>query len=107
MMALWTHGQDSLSSPPQVRWGSVLAPTLKLRDIADLNPFRGVAATTCIRPLIGASIGLISWLILASGAVKIGGIDNEAWQTQAVVAFASGLSEPLFFGIVERVMRTR
>jgi hypothetical protein len=84
--------------------GSVLAATLKLRDIAELNPFRGVAATTWIQPLIGASIGLISWLILASGAVRIGGIDNEAWVTQAVVAFASGLSEPLFFGIVGRVM---
>jgi hypothetical protein len=73
--------------------GSVLAVTLKLRDIAELNPFRGVAATTWIQPLIGASIGLISWRILASGAVSIGGIDNQAWQTQALVAFASGLSE--------------
>jgi hypothetical protein len=87
--------------------GSVLAASLKLRDIADLNPFRGVAATTWIQPVIGASIGLISWLILASGAVRFGEINNQAWQTQAVVAFASGLSEPLFFNIVGRVMGPR
>lgn len=87
--------------------GSVLSATIKLRDIAELNPFRGGAATIWIQPLIGASIALISWLILASGAVKIDGIDNEAWLTQTVVAAASGFSAPLFFGIVGRVMGTR
>jgi hypothetical protein len=87
--------------------GSVFAAALRIRDIAELYSFRGAAATTWIQPLIGASIGLMSWLILASGAVTIGQIDSQAWQTQAVVAFASGFSEPLFFGIVGRVVGTR
>jgi hypothetical protein len=87
--------------------GSVLVAALKIRDIAELYPFRGAVATTGIQPLIGASIGLISWLILASGALTIGKIDNQAWQTQALVALASGFSEPFFFGIVGRVTGTR
>ena len=46
----------------------------------------------------------MSWLILTSGLVTIGGTNNQAWPTQVVVAFASGLSEPAFLNIVGRVM---
>ena len=51
-------------------------------------------AITFIQPLIGASRGLMSWLILTSGLVTIGGTNNQAWPTQ-VVAFAS---EAIQFG---------
>lgn len=84
--------------------GSVLAATRRLRDMVQLNPIRGITAITLIQPLIGASFGLMSWLILTSGFVTIGGTDNQAWPTQAVVAFVSGLSEPLFLNIVGRVI---
>ena len=84
--------------------GSVLAATFKLRDTVQLDPLRGFAAITFIQPLIGASFGLISWLILTSGLVTIGGTNNQAWPTQVVVAFASGLSEPAFLNIVGRVI---
>ena len=50
-------------------------------------------AITFIQPLIGAC-GLMSWLILTSGLVTIGGTNNQAWPTQ-VVAFAS---EAIQFG---------
>jgi hypothetical protein len=84
--------------------GSVLAAAFKLRDTVQLDPLRGFAAITFIQPLIGASFGLMSWLILTSGLVKIGGANNQAWPTQVVVAFASGLSEPAFLNIVGRVI---
>jgi hypothetical protein len=84
--------------------GSVLAATFKLRDTVQLDPLRGFAAITFIQPLIGASFGLISWLILTSGLVTIGGANNQAWLTQVVVAFASGLSEPAFLNIVGKVI---
>ena len=84
--------------------GSVLAATFKLRDTVQLDPLRGFAAITFIQPLIGASFGLISWLILTSGLVTIGGTNNQAWPTQIVVAFASGLSEPAFLNLVGRVI---
>jgi hypothetical protein len=84
--------------------GSVLAATFKLRDTVQLDPLRGIAAITFIQPLIGAAFGLMSWLILTSGLVTIGGTNNQAWPTQVVVAFASGLSEPVFLNIVGKVV---
>jgi hypothetical protein len=84
--------------------GSVLAATDKIRDVAELNSFRGVVRMIFIQPLVGASLGVMSWLILTSGVVTIGGDSKLAWPTQAVVAFASGFSEPVFLGIVGKVM---
>jgi hypothetical protein len=84
--------------------GSVLAATFRLRDTVQLNPLRGIAAITHMQPLIGASFGLMSWLILTSGLVTIGGTNSETWATHAVVAFASGFSEPLFLNIVGKVI---
>ena len=81
-----------------------MAAAFRLRDTVQLDPLRGLAAITFIQPLIGASFGLMSWLILTSGLVKIGGTNNLAWPTQVVVAFASGLSEPAFLNIVGRVI---
>jgi hypothetical protein len=88
--------------------GSVLAATLKLRDVAELNPFRGVAATALIQPVIGACLGVITWLLLASGIIVIGGSRaSGAWQMHVVAAFAGGFSEPFFFRTIERVMGQR
>jgi hypothetical protein len=84
--------------------GSVLAATFRLRDTIQLNPLRAIVAITFIQPLIGASFGLMSWLILTSGLVTIGGTEHQARPTQAVVAFASGFSEPLFLDIIGKAI---
>jgi hypothetical protein len=86
--------------------GSALAATFKLRDVAELDAFRSVAAITFIQPVIGASFGVASLLILTAGAIAIGELDNAAWQTQAIVGFGSGFSEPFFLGIIGRVITT-
>jgi hypothetical protein len=87
--------------------GSVLAATFKLRDAVALSPLRSIAAIAYIQPPIGAAFGLVSWLILSSGLVMIGGANSQTWQVQAVVAFASGFSEPLFLNIIGRVLNPR
>jgi hypothetical protein len=82
--------------------GGALSGTLKLRDIAELTSFRTVAKYLGIQPLIGGVFGLVSWLILSSGLITVG--SSDSWMTRAVVAFAVGYSEPLFVGILGRVM---
>jgi hypothetical protein len=53
--------------------GSVLAAAFRLRDTVKLNPLRALRTIIFIQPLIGASFGLVSWLILTSDLVTIGG----------------------------------
>jgi hypothetical protein len=69
--------------------GGALASTLKLRDIAELNPFRSVVTFLLMQPLVGAALGLVSWIVLASGLVEFGTSDVE-WAMSGVVAFLAG-----------------
>jgi hypothetical protein len=88
--------------------GSALAATLKLRDMVDeLDAFRKLVAIVFIQPLIGMSLGLLSWLILTGKAITFNGLDTDAWETQAILAFASGFSEPFFLGTIGRVLGAR
>jgi hypothetical protein len=88
--------------------GSSLAATFKLRDaVEELNTFRALAGVTLIKPVIGASLGLLSWLILTAGGITFEGFDNAEWQTQGIVSFASGFSEPFFLGTIGRVLGGR
>ena len=82
--------------------GSVLASASRLKDQLDLQSFRGAVRLTYIQPLVGATFGLISWLILTSGVVKIASA-STGWATQAAIAFASGFSEPFALGILRRL----
>jgi hypothetical protein len=114
-VAIWSGGK-TLDASPRAGWaqlllvaaagalGSLLAATFRLRDTVQLSPLRSILALTVIQPLIGASFGLMSWLILTSGFVTIGGTDNQTWPTQAVVAFAAGFSEPLFLNIIGKAL---
>jgi hypothetical protein len=83
--------------------GSVLAATLKLRDVVTLGSFRNAVRITYVQPLVGAAFGLVSWLVLTSGMVELAGSANGSWSTLAVVAFASGFSEPFALGILGRM----
>ena len=83
--------------------GSILAAALRLKDQLDLVSFRAAGRLIYLQPLIGATFGLTSWLILTAGVVTIGD-GSKAWATQAAVAFASGFSEPFALGILGRLM---
>jgi hypothetical protein len=82
--------------------GSVLAGASRLKDQLDLQSFRAAVRLTYIQPLVGATFGLTSWLILTAGIVKVASA-STAWATQAAVAFASGFSEPFALGILRRL----
>jgi hypothetical protein len=87
--------------------GSTLAATLKLRDaVVRLNDLLAVVMVALVQALIGASLGLVAWLLLTSGAVPIGGGSSADWETYALVAFASGFSEPFSLGLIARFIGT-
>jgi hypothetical protein len=87
--------------------GSALAAMLKLRDaVVRLNDLPAVAVVTVVQALIGASLGLVAWLLLTSGAVKIGGDSIAGWELYALVAFASGFSEPFSLRLIARFIGT-
>jgi hypothetical protein len=44
----------------------------------------------------------VALLVLEVGAVRLVNLNNLAWQTQGLVAFAAGLSQPFILGIVSR-----
>lgn len=82
--------------------GSILAAASRLRAALDIDSFRAAVGLTVVQPLVGATFGIISWLILSAGVVKVGA-GSTAWATQAAVAFASGFSEPFALGILRRL----
>jgi hypothetical protein len=87
--------------------GSTLAAMLKLRDaVVRLNDLLAVVVVAVVQALIGASLGLVAWLLLTSGAVQIGGDSIAGWELYALVAFASGFSEPFSLGLIARFIGT-
>jgi len=82
--------------------GSVLAAASRLKATLDIDSFRAAVGFTIVQPLLGATFGLVSWLILTAGVVKIG-IGTTSWATKAAIAFASGFSEPFALGILRRL----
>lgn len=83
--------------------GGALAAALKLRDIAELNPFRSVVTFLLMQPLVGAAFGLVSWIALLSGIVTVG-TSNAPWAAAGVVAFLAGYSEPFLLGVLAKPM---
>ena len=83
--------------------GGTLSSTLKIRDIAELNSFRNIATFLRMQTLVGASFGLVTWLILVSGIVVVGSSDSS-WETRTAVSFVAGYSEPFLLGVLNRVM---
>jgi hypothetical protein len=87
--------------------GSTLAAMIKLRDeVVQLNSLPLVVVAAVVQALVGASFGLVAWLLLRSGAVQIGGNRITDWETYALVAFASGFSEPFSLRLISRYIGT-
>lgn len=91
--------------------GGVLGGLLRLRDKpiqdADLRAFWPVAR---LQPLIGATAGVIIFLILESGLLSSVIAQNtgtesatRSWASDALLAFIAGFSEPFFLGLVRRI----
>jgi hypothetical protein len=83
--------------------GASVAGTLKLRDhITNINELRAFWPAIVVQPLLGATAGLLTLLVLASGLIKVewGG---QAWAVAGAIAFVAGFSEPVFLGIIGRV----
>jgi hypothetical protein len=87
--------------------GSTLAATRKLRDtVLGLNDYPAVVVVVVVQALIGASLGLVAWLLLTSGALQIGGAGIADWRMYTLVAFASGFSEPFSLQLIARFIGT-
>jgi hypothetical protein len=83
--------------------GSALAAAFKIRDFeGTLLEMQAITMAFRLQPLFGAALGVVALLVLQVGAVRFGQLDNFAWQTQGLVAFAAGLSQPFILGIVSR-----
>ena len=83
--------------------GSTLTATFKLRDVVgSFLSTQAVNIAVFLQPLIGAAVGIIAWLVVTADLVEIARLDNTAWPTQGILAFASGLSEPFIFRVIGR-----
>ena len=84
--------------------GSMLSGVFKVRDqLVRLDELRGFIPAMRVQPFIGASAGLILWLVLDSKALEVGSGSSATWSGIGLLAFVAGFSEPFFLGIVQRV----
>jgi hypothetical protein len=84
--------------------GSILSSVFKVRDqLARLNELQGFRPAMRVQPFIGASAGVILWLILDSKALEVGAGSSASRSGIGLLAFVAGFSEPFFLGIVQRV----
>jgi hypothetical protein len=91
--------------------GSVLSGFFKLRDkVVGIQDLRSFKAAMRAQPFVGATIGVIFYLLVASGIFSLGAVkpspDNPAslpWQLLGIYCFFAGFSEPFFLGVVQRV----
>jgi hypothetical protein len=86
--------------------GAILSGIFRVRDrLVELDDLRSFWPAMRIQPLIGATAGLVTLLVLETGTVDLrtGAGATASWATIALFTFAAGFSEPLFLGLVERV----
>jgi hypothetical protein len=84
--------------------GATLSGIFRVRDrLTELDDLRSFWPAMRIQPLIGATAGLVTLLILEGGAVKLDGTDTSSWAARALLTFVAGFSEPFFLGLVQRV----
>jgi hypothetical protein len=84
--------------------GATLSGIFRVRDrLTELDDLRSFWPAMRIQPLIGATAGVFTLLILESGAVKLGDADGAAWAGTALLTFIAGFSEPFFLGLVQRI----
>jgi hypothetical protein len=84
--------------------GSMLSGVFKVRDqLVQLDELRGFIPAMRVQPMIGASAGLILFLVLDSKVLEVGAGSSAKWSGIGLLAFVAGFSEPFFLGIVQRV----
>jgi hypothetical protein len=84
--------------------GAALSGIFRVRDrLIELDDLRSFWPAMRIQPLIGATAGLVTLLILEGGAVKLDGTNTSPWAAIALLTFVAGFSEPFFLGLVQRV----
>jgi hypothetical protein len=85
--------------------GATLSGTLRVRDrLVELDDLRSFWPAMRIQPLIGATAGLFTLLVLESHAVKLAdAAEPTPWAAWALFTFVAGFSEPFFLGLVRRV----
>jgi hypothetical protein len=84
--------------------GATLSGIFRVRDrLVELDDLRSFWPAMRIQPLIGATAGLITLLVLESGAVRLGATGTTPWAARALFTFVAGFSEPFFLGLVQRV----
>lgn len=83
--------------------GSSLSGAFKLRDeVSTIGQLRGFGPAIAVQPLVGATVGLFSLLLLVSGILNINSSGSQ-WATRGVIAFTIGFSEPFFLSTVNKV----
>src|ERR1044072_9218599 len=86
--------------------GAAPSGIFRVRDrLVELDDLRSFWPAMRIQPLIGATAGLVTLLVLESGAVKLGAgaAERTPWAAVALFTFVAGFSEPFFLGLVRRV----
>jgi hypothetical protein len=84
--------------------GATLSGIFRVRDrLTELDDLRSFWPAMRIQPLIGATAGVFTLVILESGAVKLGNAEGSSWAANALFTFMAGFSEPFFLGLVQRI----
>jgi hypothetical protein len=84
--------------------GATLSGIFRVRDrLTELDDLRSFWPAMRIQPLIGATAGVFTLIILESGAVKLGNAEGSSWAATALFTFMAGFSEPFFLGLVQRI----
>lgn len=89
--------------------GSALTGVFKVRDeLSRIGDLRLFGNALIVQPLVGASAGLLLFMVLTAGLPGIGplSIQTASWATFATYGFIAGFSEPFFLGVVQRVAST-
>jgi hypothetical protein len=89
--------------------GSALTGVFKVRDeLSRIGDLRLFGNALIVQPLVGASAGLLLFMVLTAGLPGIGPVLNQttSWATFATYGFIAGFSEPFFLGVVQRVAST-
>ena len=119
--SIWDFPAKHLFNDPQVRLfivaaftggiGSVLSGFFKLRDkVVGIHDLRSFKAAMRAQPFVGATIGVVFYLLVLSGIFSLGAVkpspDGPAilpWSLLGIYCFFAGFSEPFFLGVVQRV----
>jgi hypothetical protein len=91
--------------------GSVLSGFFKLRDkVVGIHDLRSFKAAMRAQPFVGATIGVVFYLLVASGIFSLGAVKSSPndpailpWSLLGIYCFFAGFSEPFFLGVVQRV----